>query len=205
MPEEVLVKSVRDGLFLAASRSYGEQYIEPLVRAKYNLDEPTSNDYDGSDNEGKRYEIKACKVLRATQNHKRAKTLLERILFENENSPLNRLVVFEDCQKEEYLANVQNVKRDHFDYLLYVLLFEDCIKIFSAKKEEIGTGLFSSWSDKHGRYDALGKSGQFAITKRNIQWHLDNHLKGTLSYKEATNILRGLSEKHASKKHNSTE
>lgn len=205
IPGELLTKNVRDGLFLASSRSYGEQYIEPLVRAKYELIDPISNDHDGADSEGKLYEIKACKVLRATHNHKRAKSLLERILFENENATTNRLVAFAESQTAEYLANVQNVKRDHFDYLIYVLLFEDCIQIFSAKKEDIATGIFTSWSDKHGRYDELGKSGQFGISKRNIQWHLDNHLKDTVSYEEAVKIFSRLSEEHASKKHNSTE
>lgn len=194
-------KVVRDGLFLAASRSYGEQYVEPLIRAKYGLNEPTSNDHDGTNSKGKRYEIKACKVLRATHNHKRAKSILERVQFENENVSTGRLVAFKDALSAEYLANVQNVKRDHFDYLIYVLLFEDCVKIFFAKKEEIGTGILPSWSDKHGRYDALGKSGQFPVTKNTIQWHLDNHLKDTLSYEEVAAIYSKLAEEYAGQKH----
>ena len=205
MLKKLTTKGIRDGLFLASSRSYGEQYIEPLIRAKYALHEPTSNDHDGTDSKGKRYEIKACKVLRATHNHKRAKTILERILFEGENTETNRLIPFTDCQKAEYLANVQNVKRDHFDYLIYVLLFEDCMKIFFAKRGDIALGRFSNWSDKHGRYDALGKSGQFAITKRNIQWHLDTHLKDTLSYREAVSLYAAVSRKHVSKKHYRTK
>ena len=188
-----LVKRIRDGLFLASSRSYGEQYIEPFVRRKYNLKNPTSNDHDATDRNGKRHEIKACKVLRATDNSKKLKTIIERILFENNNIETNRLVLFSECKTVTYLANVQNVKRDHFDYLIYVLLFGDCVKIFSAKKEEINTQNFSSWSDKHGRYDKRGKSGQFGITKNNIQWHLDNHLKDTVSYDEMKNIYNELS------------
>lgn len=205
MPEEMLVKAVRDGLFLASSRSYGEQYIEPLIRAKYGLKEPTTNDHDGTDAEGRRYEIKACKVLRATHNHKQAKSVIERILFENENAETNRLVVFADCETAEYLANVQNVKRDHFDFLVYALLFEDCIKVFQARKEDILTGAFTNWSEKHGRYDAPGKSGQFAITKRNITWHLMHYLKDTVSYEEATTIYADLSKAHVSKKHHRAE
>ena len=189
-----LVKRIRNGLFLSSSRSYGEQYIEPFVRKKYNLKNPTSNDHDAIDQNGKRYEIKACKVLRATDNSKKSKTILERILFESNNTETNRLVLFSERKTTTYLANVQNVKRDHFDYLIYVLLFEDCVKIFSANKEEIETQIFSSWSDKHGRYDALGKSGQFGISKSNIQWHLDNHLKDTVSYDEMKNIYSELSK-----------
>ena len=203
--DQDIARQVRDGLFLAASRSYGEQYIEPLIRRKYGLKEPSSNDHDGIDDKGKRYEIKACKVLSATHNHKNAKSISDRILFENDNLETNRLVAFKDSQDAEYLANVQNVKRDHFDYLIYVLLFEDCIKVFSAKKGEISSGNFSNWSDKHGRYDALGKSGQFAITKRNIKWHLDNHLKDTISYDEASAIYLDIAKEYDNQKHNHTE
>ncbi len=189
-----LVNKIRDGLFLASSRSCGEQYIEPFIRKKYKLNDPKSNDHDATDKNGKRYEIKACKVLCATNNGKKSKTLIERILFESSNIETNRLVLFSDCKVVEYLANVQNVKRDHFDYLIYVLLFEDCAKIFFVKKESITTGHFSNWSDRHGRYDELGKSGQFGITKKNIQWHLDNYLKDTVSYEEMKNIYLELSK-----------
>ncbi|OGC87192.1 hypothetical protein A2949_00610 [Candidatus Adlerbacteria bacterium RIFCSPLOWO2_01_FULL_54_21b] len=188
-----LIRKVRDGLFLASSRSYAEQYIEPFVREKYELSDPESNDHDGVDKDGKRYEIKASKVLRATSNSKKLKTILDRILFETENVETNRLIPFSECKTAKYLANIQNVKRDHFDYLLYVLLFEDCVKIFTAKKEEIGTGIFPSWSDKHGRYDAHGKSGQFPVTRSTIQWHLDNHLKDTVSYEEMKDVYSKLS------------
>lgn len=197
---------VRDGLFLAASRSYGEQYVEPFVRKKYGFSEPLGNDHDAIDKDGKRYEIKACKVLRSTDNGKKLKTILDRILFENNNLETNRLIAFDECKTADYLANVQNVKRDHFDYLIYVLLFSDCVKIFFASKENIYTGNFTNWSDRHGRYDEVGKSGQFGITKSNIQWHLDNNLKDTVSYDEMTKIYQELSDEHdLSKKHNNTK
>ena len=188
------VEKIRNGLFLASSRSYGEQYIEPFIRKKYNLKDPTSNDYDAVDQNGKKYEIKSCKVLKAIDNSKKLKTIIERILFENNNIMTNRLVLFSKCKTTTYLANVQNVKRDHFNYLIYVLLFKDCVKIFFTKKEEINHQSFFNWSDKHGRYDEFGKSGQFGINKNNIQWHLDNHLKDTVSYEEMKNVYKELSK-----------
>ena len=189
-----LIARIRNGLFLASSRTYGEQYIEPAVRKKYNLQQSKTNDSDATDQNGTRFEIKACKVMRNTENSATSKTILARILFENDNSEINRLVLFSECKTANFLANVQNVKRDHFDYLIYVLLFEDCVKIFFARSTEIKTGIFPSWSDKHGRYDEPGKSGQFPITKSNIQWHLDNHLKDTVSYDEMKTIYSDLSK-----------
>ena len=69
---------VRDGLFSAASRTYAEQYIEPLIREKFNLLEPSGDDYDAGDREGNRYEIKASKVMRRRNNRKASKTIMER-------------------------------------------------------------------------------------------------------------------------------
>lgn len=185
---------VRDGLFLAPSRTYGEQYLEPFVRAKYGLLEPEAGDHDAVDYEGHRFEIKANKVLRATENGKGSKSLLERILYENGNLETNRLIPFSEHKTADYLANVQNVKRDHFSTLIYVLLFEDCAKIFFAKREAIAKGIFASWSDKHGRYDEVGKSGQFGITRSTIQFHLENHLKDTVTYEEMAETFDRLSE-----------
>lgn len=198
-------QTIRDGLFLASSRSYGEQYIEPLIRAKYALKESDSNDYDARDAQGKRYEIKACKVLKATHNARKSKSLVDRILFEHTNLAMHRLVPFAECEQDDYLANVQNVKRDHFDVLIYVLLFSDCVKVFFARKADIATGQFQHWSDKHGRYDALGKSGQFGITKANIHWHLEHYLKDTLTYQEVADIYLALSESHADQEHDHPE
>ncbi len=85
-----LARVVRDGLFLAASRTYAEQYVEPFVRAKYGLSEPLLGDHDGVDDEGLKYEIKACKVLRASVNRRGSKSLLERIVYETDNVSANR-------------------------------------------------------------------------------------------------------------------
>lgn len=193
--EENLSIKVRNGLFLAASRTYAEQYVEPFIRFKYGLLEPESGDHDAISSSGHKYEIKACKVLASTKNGKTLKTLLDRILFENSSLPTHRLVPFDDAGSSDFLANVQNVKRDHFDTLIYVLLFKDCVKIFFADTEAIKKGEFASWSDKHGRYDELGKSGQFGITRSTIQWHLTNNLVDTVTYEEMTDAYIRLSTK----------
>lgn len=188
-----LSTQVRNGLFLASSRTYAEQYIEPLIREKFELNEPLTDDYDALGLGGEKFEIKASKVLRVSENTKATKKLLDRILFENSNISLSRLVKFSEAETASYLANIQNVKRDHFSKLIYVLLFEDCIKIFLIESAEIKKGIVPSWSDKHGRYDELGKSGQFPITKATIKTHLDKYLVETMSYQEATAIFEKLS------------
>lgn len=188
-----IAQQVRDALFLAASRTYAEQYVEPFIRHKFGLLEPTSDDHDALGVDGARYEIKACKVMTAPKNGKSVRTLIQRVLFENDNLPTNRMVSFDQRATEDYLANVQNVKRDHFDYLIYVLLFADCVKVFMAHTSSIRKRDFQSWSDKHGRYDELGKSGQFGITRSTIGWHIEHTLKETMDYDEVASIFELLS------------
>lgn len=184
--------NIRDALFLAASRTYAEQYIEPLLRAKFELELPTAGDHDATDGLGNRYEIKASKVMRRRQNGSAARSLLDRILFELSDSPLSRYFDAAAAAHEDFDANIQNVKRSHFDVLLYALLFRDTILIFSAKSEDIGSGRFPNWSDKHGRYDQEGMSGQFPISRRNIDWHLANTYLCAVTYREAVQIYRNL-------------
>ena len=188
-----LITKVRDGLFMASSRTYAEQYVEPLIREKYDLLLPKGDDHDAMGQDGIKYEIKASKVLHPTGNGKSAKTLIDRVLFESDHNVTKRLVPFDKHKTADYLANIQNVKRDHFEILIYVLLFEDCIKVFFAKSTDISKGVLPSWSDKHGRYDALGKSGQFSVTKSTITWHLEKNLVDTIDYSEAAKIFDRLS------------
>lgn len=195
--EEPISHIVRNGLFLAASRTYGEQYIEPFVRAWYAFMPGSGGDHDAVDAQGRRYEVKACKVLHSSVNRRGTRTLLDRVKYEITNVATNRMVPFVEARTASYDANVQNVKRDHFDVLIYVLLFEDCVKIFWADRDSIRTGDFRGWSEKHGRYDAPGKSGQFAVNKKTVQWHLDNHLKETVTYEEMAETLARVTEDDA--------
>lgn len=188
-----LKTKIRDGLFLAPSRSYGEQYVEPFIRRRYNLKEAENGEYDAIDKNGAKIEIKCCRVLSKNLEVSKKEPLIKRIVAENYNVMTNRLISFQDCEIAEYLANVQNVKRDHFDYLIYVLLFEECVKVFQVETSKINLGTIPNWSDKHGRYDALGKSGQFPVSKNNIKYHLDNYLIDTISYNEMTKVYKDLS------------
>ena len=181
-------ETFRNGMFEAPSRTYGETYMEPIIRNICKLFESDTSENDAENGNGEAEEIKCTKVLRTKP---KGKSLVERIILESENNVLSRLISFDDCCTEKYDANIQNVKRDHFSVLKYVMLFEDCIKIFEARKEDISK--IPNWSDKHGRYDALGKSGQFAIKKSNIKWHLENNLVDTKTWDEVYKITKDIS------------
>jgi|TARA_R110000744_G_scaffold339290_1_gene444449 hypothetical protein len=182
------VKQFRDGMFLAPSRTYGETYMEPIIRKNCTLFETPTSENDAKNNNGDAEEIKCTKVL---WTKPKGNSLVERIILESVNNVLSRLIPFSDCFTSIYFANIQNVKRDHFSILKYVLLFEDCIKIFEVRQEDISK--IPNWCPKHGRYDALGKSGQFAITKNNIKWHLENNLVDTLTWDRVYEITKDIS------------
>jgi len=182
------IETFRDGMFLAPSRTYGETYMEPIIRKFKGLSESSTGENDAENDNGEAEEIKCSKILLTKP---KGKSLVERIILESENNILSRLIPFSDCYNSKYDANIQNVKRDHFSILKYVLLFEDCIKIFESDKEDISK--IPNWCPKHGRYDALGKSGQFAIKKNNIKWHLENNLIDTLTWDKTYEIAKDIS------------
>ena len=180
-------KKFRDGMFLASSRTYGETYMEPIIRKILGLSESPTGENDALDDNGEFGEIKCSKIL---STKPKGKSLVERVISESENDVLSRLIPFSDCFTSNYYANIQNVKRDHFEFLIYVLLFEDCIKIFKSYRGDISSK--PNWCPKHGRYDVVGKSGQFGTTKNNIKKHLKNNLIQTLTWEEVYEISDGI-------------
>ena len=183
------VVEFRNGIFTASSRTYGEIIMEPIVRKVLGLSKSSTSENDAENVDGEFVEIKCSKVLLTPKKEKNI-TIVERVLLDIENNELNRLVKFDDCYDSKYLSNMQNIKRHKFSKLRYVMLFEDCLKIFESDTEDISN--IPNWSGKHGRYDKLGKSGQFGITKNNIEWHLKNNLVATLTWDEVYEISKGI-------------
>jgi hypothetical protein len=187
-----LSETVRNSIFLASSRTYSETYMEPLLRRKYNLTKSVDNSHDAINQFKEHGELKSSKTLRKVYPKRKEKSLLNQIISIQETTETNRMIPFADCKTADYLSNIQNIKRDDFEYMYYVLLFEDCAKIFFIKSEDVEK--VPNWSPKHGRYDELGKSGQFPIDKSNIQYHLNNHLIDTMTWIEITDIYIELSK-----------
>ena len=176
-------RKFRDGMFLAPSRRYGETYMEPIIRKILGLSESPTGENDAVDDNGEFGEIKCSKV---SIELLKDPSLIKSVILENDNTILKRLIKFADCYDIKYDANIQNIKRDHFEFLIYVLLFEDCIKIFKSYRGDISSK--PGWSGKHGRFDVVGKSGQFSIKKHNIKKHRENNLIQTLTWEEVYEI-----------------
>jgi hypothetical protein len=187
-------KAVRDGLFSAPSRTYGEQYMEPFLRAAYGLDRSGSGDFDAMNTSTEeRYEIKTAKALTRGPIARKGDSLLTRILAETQATQLHRMVKHADRYRLDYNANIQNVKRDHFEFLLYGVLYSDLVVVFQAPVDRIKQPDIPMWSDKHGRYDALGKSGQFNINKNTVAIHEERFLQDVFDYGEVADVFARLS------------
>ena len=184
------IKKFRNNIFTAQGRVYGEIFMEPIIRKIRGLFESDTDENDAKNGDGEFVEIKCSKVLLKKKQNKK-NTLIEQIMSNNDNYVLNRLISFDDCYKTKFLSNIQNVKRDHFSELVYVMLFEDCIKIFTSDREGISD--IPGWSDKHGRYDEDGKSGQFGITHNHIEWHIKNNLVDTMTWEEVYEMVKDIS------------
>ena len=193
-------KKFRDGMFLAPSRTMGETFMEPIIRKFRGLNSSPTGENDASNDAGEFSEIKCARVLKRLP--KKKTSLAEKVMSVSENNVLSRLIPFGDCYDSKYGSNIQNVKRDHFSKLVYVMLFEDCIKIFEMKREDISS--ITNWCPLHGRYDEPGKSGQFNITKNKIKEHLENNLIDTLTWNEVYEIAKVLLS-NDNKKHNNTK
>lgn len=191
----------RDSMFLASSRTMGEIYMEPIIRKFRRLHPTPTDENDAVNDDGKFSEIKCARVLLKKQKKKEI-SLAEEVVSVSENNVLTRLIPFADCYTAKYDANMQNIKRDHFQYLIYVMLFKDCLKIFERDRNDISK--ITNWSGKHGRFDEYGKSGQFNVTKNKIKEHLENSLVDTLTWDEAYEIAKSI-RLNVNKKHNNTK
>ena len=56
-------KEFRNGMFLAPSRTYGETYMEPIIRKILGLSESPTGENDALDDNGEFGEIKCSKIL----------------------------------------------------------------------------------------------------------------------------------------------
>ena len=193
------VEQFRNGMFLASSRRCGETYMEPILRKFYGWIKSLTKDNDAINAVGKYIEIKCSKVLIELLKDP---SLTESVILENDNFILKRLIKFADCYDIKYDANIQNIKKHKFDILIYVMLFEDCVKFFETNREDVSN--IPNWCPLHGRYDEPGKSGQFNITKNNIERHLENNLIDTLTWNEVYEIAKVLLS-NDNKKHNNTK
>lgn len=172
------------------SRSFGETYVEPILRKYFNDSISSNKLFDALRGDNKqRVEYKAVRVVHSNKTKKKS-------LYDNVMSitPISdRIGTIDDIKKGNIVANCQNIKLEDFDILDYVLVDADGFHIFEITTKDfikyIEEGKFPNWCDKHGSKDG-GKNGQFPINSGNIETHLNQWHKKTLSWKDILDIVK---------------
>lgn len=175
-------EQLRDGVFALNTRRFGT-VAEIMIKKLKGLGRAQNLWHDLFDSTaGKRIEVKFSRVgqnLERLTEH----NLLECILKEQGT---DRRVRFADWQQHQFLCNIQQVKKTEFDGLYYGMFFDDCIKIFYCEPQDIDSSI--GYGDKQHKGNT--GEGQFHITEKNLQLHLDRHLVRTLTYTELLRLLQ---------------
>ena len=182
-------EKLRDGIFALRTRRFGS-VSECMVKGllKYSKGRILFHDlYDDQFNH--RIEVKFSVVQKKAETTITEETVLRCI---EESVAENRMVTFSEWKQNKFDCNIQQVKRAEFDVLYYGLFFSDCVTIFRIESRNVKTkseGGQINYSD-HQHKGNKGE-GQFHITHRKLQFHLDHYHHKTISYDELYGLLAG--------------
>jgi hypothetical protein len=96
-----------------------------------------------------------------------------------------RAIAYPSWRDSSFDCNIQQVKPAEFETLFYGLFFADRVLVFRCTTADITQ--MPGWSGKQHKGN-VGE-GQFHITDRNLQHHLDHHLLQQLTYTQLADIL----------------
>ncbi len=175
------VKELRDSIFSLNTRKFGtvnEMLVERIVE-EFGLivEEPKDTSYDRKIDNSKD-EIKGSRVLKESKLKFSKENIIDCIL----NHESHRMIKLEDASKNTWDSNIQQIKTDLFSTLWYSLYFEDKVVLFKIKNNLIKEDKKINYSDKQHRKN-VGE-GQFHVSNKNINYHLDNYLVKIITYDE---------------------
>lgn len=172
---------LRDGIFALNTRKFGS-VAEIMIKQLQSLGKAKSIFHDLYDNaSSSRIEVKFSTV-RQNLPPIDPRNVLESI---RSATSADRSVPFAEWQAHRFLCNIQQVKRAEFDVLYYGMFFHDCIKIFRIIPDQIGPSI--KYGDK--QHKGNEGEGQFHITEKTLQTHIDNHYHATLTYQQLLDLL----------------
>lgn len=180
-------EQLRDGIFSMNTRRFGT-VAEVMIKKLMSLGKGKSIFHDLYDGEGeKRVEVKFSTARRKSERRLDEGSALACI--EDELSE-NRQVSFANWKEAEFDCNIQQVKKAEFDVLYYGVFFHDQILIFRIDSGKIGSAI--GYSDK--QHKGNEGEGQFHISQKSLQRHLDGYLQRKMSYAELLELLGEKSE-----------
>ena len=182
-PEHILnsseIEILKNNLMQMAPRPFGEKFGEWLV---FELEELLEKRKDGSHDgilENKKVEIK---ISRAKLKPSKNDTFFKRLV----SSQFSKFVNSEST--DDFDCNIQQVKPNCFDTIIYGVFFEDIIYLFKTTNETIVNDRNILYSDKQHRGN-VGE-GQFHVKRNNLQYHIDNFLYKTLNYQDLLKMIK---------------
>jgi hypothetical protein len=174
-------EQLRDGIFQLNTRRFGT-VAEIMIRKLQSLDKARSIFHDLYDQSGdQRVEVKFSTVRRnlSSMDHE---NIIESIQAE---LVTDRSVDFSGWQQHKFLCNIQQVKKTEFDVLYYGMFFNDCIKIFRITPADINSDI--RYGDKQHKGNT--GEGQFHISEKTLDIHLNKFYHSTLTYQQLLDLL----------------
>jgi hypothetical protein len=174
-----MIPLLKENLRTMAPRPFGEAFGEWLVfTIEGDIKPRTDSSHDGILYD-KRCEIK---ISRAFEKSSSKLSLTKKLLSEN-------LLKFIDSNSDtKFDCNIQQVKPNCFDTIIYGIFFNDIIYLFKTDSVTIQTDKNIGYNDKQHRGN-VGE-GQFHIKRNNLQYHIDNFLYKKLTWDELLEIIK---------------
>lgn len=172
---------LRDAIFSLHTRKFGnivEKLVERILSEfGFIVDKPKDLSYDIEINQLKD-EIKGSRVLGKSVLNFQNGNIVETLL----NHDTDRHVKLNDTTKKEWDCNIQQIKTKLFSNLWYVLFFSDGVAVFKISSNQILEDKNINYSNKQHRGNE--GEGQFHVTEKNINYHLENYLVKIITYEE---------------------
>jgi hypothetical protein len=172
---------LREAIFSLQTRKFGgvvEKIVEKiLIEFGFIVKKPQDTSYDRRVDD-KLDEIKGSRVLGKSVLDLDNDNIIESLMAHSSD----RNVKLVDATTIEWDCNIQQIKTDLFDTLWYVLFFSDCVVIFKIDSKLIKKDWNISYSNSQHRGN-YGE-GQFHITNKNINYHMNHYLVKTITYNE---------------------
>lgn len=173
-----MIEIIKENIVEMVPRTFGEKVGEYLIRKLIpELEDRLDNSHDASLN-GEKVEIKLSRALKKSSSASSVKELL--------TSRKDRGLIKFDSDFS-FDCNIQQVKPDCFDHIVYGILFDDAIFVFKASKEDILYNKGLGYNDKQHRGN-VGE-GQFHLKRSNINFHIDNFLFKKIPWKSVEYLL----------------
>jgi len=176
-------ETLKRAIFHTHTRRLGHVAEEMIRRLHPHFQKPLNKYHDLYDPGLKmRVEVKFSTVRRKSPPLNGDGGVLASLLKEMD---ADRAVRFEEWKNVPFTCNIQQVKKAEFDVLYYGLFFDDVVKVFKALPGRLD-GVVDYCEKQHkGNHG----EGQFHITDKNLQVHLDSFLENTLSYQDVLGLL----------------